>query len=179
MQQDPWLIGGGALLVVLSVGVLALYRSAPQTLEQARNQTLLVARPDAHAPRLAAAEERLRVAETAAESGRDSLALAAFAEAAAFAEEANRLAEDEAGRRASTDLWARALLGSAERLQQAGTGTGLRPDDRLLLERALGLVERVLAASPSPDLIDTAETMRDEIRTQIRIGPLEWLPLPR
>ena len=34
--RDPWVIGGLLLLALLSVGAVMVYRSAPQTLAEAR-----------------------------------------------------------------------------------------------------------------------------------------------
>lgn len=179
MREDPWSLGGLVLLALLTAAVFALYRSAPQTVEEARNRTLLAARPSAFAPRLAQAEERLRAGETAAGRGEDSVAVAAFEEAAQQAALAGELAQSEAEAVAATAVWGRAHLAWAEQLRLAGTGEGLRPDDRETLDQALELVERVLAASPAPEVRARAEGMRDQIRRQLRIGPLEWLPFPR
>ena len=169
MRNDPWALAGLALLALLTLGVVALYRAAPQSLEQARTGALVAARPDAFDPRLARAEERLRGAGEAADRGEDSVAVGAYAEAA----------EHAAAARAATEVWAGALLGWAEVLRRRGTGQGIRPDDEATLREALALVDRVLAGSPSPGLRGRAEAARDEIRRQLRIGPLEWLPLPR
>lgn len=178
MRHDPWTVGGLLLLVLLSLGVVQLYRAAPQSVAEARDRTVLAARPDAFTPRLARAEAWLREAEAAAPAD-DSLAVAAYGEAVAEAVRASEAADDEARRALARDVWARAVLGWADRLRVAGTGVGVRPDDEPTLRRALAMVEQVLASDPPPPTRERAAALRQRIERQLRVGPLEWLPLPR
>lgn len=168
--------GGLALLAALSVGVVLLYRSAPQSVAEVRTETMLAARPSAFGPNLARAEERLRAASAAPD---DSTAIGALSEAAQLGWRAREIARDSVQQRQATTVWAEALLAWAERLRAAGTGAGLRRDDNQLLQQALALVESVRAVSLAPPLRERAEVLRTEIQRQLRPGPLEWLPLRR
>lgn len=176
VRRDPWLAGGLALLLLLSAGVVALYRSAPQSVAEVRTETWLATRPSAFGPNLARAEERLRAASAAPD---DSSAIAALTEAAEAAWRARGLAADSAEAERATAVWGAALLDWAERVRVAGTGVGLRADDDPLLQRALALVESALTVPLPPPLAARAAAMREEIRRQLRPGPLEWLPVPR
>ncbi len=173
---DPWVAGGVGLLLLLSAGVVALYRSAPQSAAEVRTGTLLAARPSAFGPHLARAEERLR---TAAAAPDDSAAIAALTEAAESAWRARELAADSSEVGRATTVWATALLDWADRLRAAGTGEGLRSDDDPLLRQALVLVERVRSIPLPPQLGQHAASLREEIERQLRLGPLEWLPRRR
>lgn len=166
-------MGGVALLVLLSVGAVMLYRSAPQSAAEVTTGALLAARPGAFEPNLARAEERLRAAASAPD---DSSAVAALASAAELGWRARELAADpeETGR--ATAVWAEAMLGWAERLRAAGTGAGLRPDDNQLLRQALALTQSVGTVPLPPPLRQRTETLRARIERQLRPGPLEWLP---
>lgn len=173
---DPWTAAGLALLALLTVGTAALYRVAPQSVAQVRTRAWVAARPNAYEPRMSRARDRL---QAAAEATSDSAAASAFASAAENAWRARGVAEGEAEAEAATALWAQALLGWAERLREAGTGTGLRPDDEETLRQALSLVERVRSVPTPPAVTREAESLHDRIRRQLRVGPLEWLPLRR
>lgn len=177
--RDPWVVGGVALLGLLSVLVVLLYRSAPQSVAEASTQTWLAARPDAVAPHLARARERLEFARAQVAAGRDSLAITADSAAAESAWRARVLAEEPAQLAEATELWAEATLAWAAILQRQGTGVGLRLDDNETLRRALALVERVLTEELSSVQRANARTLRDEITRQLRPGPLEWLPQRR
>lgn len=176
LTRDPWLTAGLALLAALSVAVVLLYRSAPQSVREARTQTWLAARPGAFEPNLARAEERLRAAAAAPD---DSAAVEALSGAAELAWRARELAADSAQLDRATGVWARAMLDWAERLRVAGTGAGLRSDDEPLLQRALALVASARAVPLPPPLAARAAALEDRIRRQLRLGPLEWLPLRR
>lgn len=164
------------LLALMSGGVVALYRSAPQSVQEVGTAGLLATRPNAFGPNLARAEERLRAASAAAG---DSAAISALTEAAQLGWRARELASDPADRDRATAVWAQALLDWAERLRVAGTASGLRRDDNQLLQQALELVENALAVPIAAPLRQRAEAMRVEIQRQLRPGPLEWLPLRR
>lgn len=175
-SRDPWLVGGVGALALLTLLVVALYRSAPQSVGEASTQSWLAARPNAVAPQLARARERRRFAVEQAALGNDSAALAADSVAAESAWRARGLAEDSTARAEGTMLWAESMLARAELLRRIGRGAGLRRDDNATLRRALAAVERVLEVElPSPTRA-RAEALRAEVARQLRPGPLEWLP---
>lgn len=176
MERDPWTIGGVGALALLTLLVVALYRSAPQSVSEASTQSWLAARPNAVAPHLARARERLRYAAEQAALGNDTLALAADSVAAESAWRARGLAEDSTARAEGTALWAEAMLARAEILRRAGRGAGLRPDDNDTLRRALAAVERVLTVDVPTSARTRADSLRGEIARELRPGPLEWLP---
>ena len=176
---DPWVAGGLLLLGVLSIGTVQLYRTAPQSVGEARVRTLAAARPSAFTPRIERAEQRFEAAARAATTGSDSVAAAAFEEAAEQAWAARDLAETIGDRQRATELWGRAMLARATLLQEAGTGRGLRRDDNELLRQALAMVEQVLANQTSPALRERAEERQEALERKLRPRPLEWLPLPR
>ena len=179
VERDPWTLGGLALLAVLSVAVLLLYRSAPQSVSEASAESWLAARPNAVAPHLARARERLAYAGAQLAAGNDSLAIAADSVAAESAWRARSLAGDAERRAEATTLWGEALLAWAEILRRQGTGAGLRPDDNDRLRRSLALVGQALSV-PLPDTLRArAETLRAAIDQELRLGPLEWLPQRR
>src|SRR5215218_4768968 len=179
LPRDPWTVAGLALLGVLSVLVLLLYRSAPQSVSEASTESWLAARPNAVAPQLARARERLAYASAQLAAGNDSTALLADSVAADAAWRARSLAEDGARRTEATTLWGEAVLAWAEILKRRGTGAGLRPDDDETLRRARELVDRALAVALPATLRARATSMRDDIDQELRLGPLEWLPRRR
>lgn len=174
--RDPVLAGGLALLAVLSVLAMLLYRSAPATVEEARTRALSSVRPAAFAPQLAHARERLGAARVARDAGSDSTALAAYDEAREVAGAAWELAEGDDQTSTATGIWAEATLESAEVLLRSGTGPALRPDDDELLREALRRVEEVIAAPTGPEVQERAVELRARVERQLRPGPLEWLP---
>ena len=174
--RDPWAAGGLVLLTILTLLVLHLYRSAPQSVGAVGTETWLAARPNAVEPQLARARERLAFARARAAAGDDSAAVAADSAAAESAWRAREIATDAYQRTEATTLWAEAMLASAEILQGRGTGAGLRPDDNDLLRRSLARVDRVLAVAVPASLRQRAVAMRQELTRQLRTGPLEWLP---
>ena len=179
LLKDPWTVSGLALLGVLTLLVLLLYRSAPQSVSEASTESWLAARPNAVAPHLARARERLAYASAQLAAGNDSLALAADSAAAESAWRARSLADDGVQRTEATTLWGEAILGWAEILRVRGTGSGLRPDDNATLEASRALVDRALAVALPDTLRRRATVLRDEIDREMRLGPLEWLPRSR
>ena len=147
LLRDPWTVAGLALLGVLTLLTLLLYRSAPQSVVEASTESWLAARP-----------------------------LAADSVAAESAWRARSLAEDGVERTAATTLWGEAILAWAEILRRQGTGAGLRPDDDETLRRARALVDRALAVALPAALRQRAVALRAEIDRELRLGPLEWLP---
>lgn len=173
---DFWLIGGLVLLVVLSLGAVLVYRSAPRTIAQARTESWLAARPNAVGANLARGRERLERAAQEAAAGNDSAAAAIDSVAAEHGWRAASLAATRQERREGLSLWAAATLHRAEMLRIRGTGTGLRPDDDPTLRRALDLVVRVDSIASDGATRARADSLRLVIERQLRLGPLEWLP---
>jgi hypothetical protein len=174
--RDPWVSGGLLLLAVLSLLAVLLYRSAPQSVEEARARAWSSARPDAFAPQLARARERLRTARAASAAARDSAALLAYSDAAQLASAAWNDARDDDQRTSARAVWAEATLESADILLRMGTGTGLRPDDNDLLREALERTEQVLSAPLDTAMHRHAAFLQTRIQRQLRPGPLEWVP---
>jgi hypothetical protein len=174
--RDPWVVGGLALLALLSLASVALYLGAPQSLAEAGTASWIAARPDAYGSNLSRARALVAEAGRLASAGRDSAAVAADSAAAAHAVRARDLASDGEERAAAAAVWAQAQLEGAERLRRAGTGTGLHPDDNALLRRALARVEPVIAARVGEPWRSRATELQATIERQLRTGPLEWLP---
>lgn len=170
------MVGGLALLAVLTLGAVAVYSSEPRTLAEASTESWLAARPNAYGANLARARERFERAREAAASGRDSAAAALDSAAAERAMHAARITSDPTEQRQALQLWAAATLHHADILRIAGTGLGLRPDDEATLRRALALVLSVDSISPDPETRARADSLRLQLERQLRIGPLEWLP---
>ena len=164
------------LLATLTLLVVLLYRSAPQSVSEASTESWLAARPNAVAPHLARARERLAYGSAQLAAGNDSTALAADSAAAESAWRARSLADDGTARTEATTLWGEAILAWAEILRRRGTGAGLRPDDDATLRRARALVDRALAVALPETLRQRATVLRAEIDRELRLGPLEWLP---
>lgn len=177
--RDPWVIGGLALLVMLSLGALQLYRSAPQTLADAGTRGLVAVRPSAFGPRMRRAEERMVTAEAARATRQDSLAMVNFGAAAEQAWAARGFADTPTDSTVALNLWSRAVLGRTELLLQTGTGPWWRRDDNERLQEALTSAQRVLAESGEPEIREQAESLRGETERRLRPGPLEWLPRRR
>lgn len=176
MLRDPWVAGGLALLALLSVGVLLLYRGAPQSVAEARSRTWVAVSPDAYTPRMSRAEERLGAAEAALAGGDTASALRAYAAAGEEALTAAEHAPGEAERGAAAELWARAVLGRAALMLEAAGAPWWRADDDEVLREALAAAERVAAAPVSPITRARAEELARALRRKLRPGPLEWFP---
>jgi hypothetical protein len=169
-------MGGLVLLAALTLGVLLLYRGAPQSLAEARSRSWVAVRPDAYGPRIARANERLRTASAALQAGDTATALQAYATAAGEAWTAREHTEKEEERRAAGDLWGRIVLDRAELMLRAADTPWWRRDDDGLLREALASVERVAAGPASPATRARAEGLAQALRRKLRPGPLEWLP---
>lgn len=161
------------------MAALQLYRTAPQSVADARVRSLIVARPSNFTPRIERAEQQYAAARASVGAGNDSIAMAALADAAGQAWTARGFAEDDEDSRRATTLWGYAMLGRAALLQAAGTGSGLRRDDNELLRQALALVQQVVAQPVPPLVGERAQQMQDAIERKLRPRPLEWLPSPR
>ncbi|HEV2148299.1 MAG TPA: hypothetical protein VGR37_12920 [Longimicrobiaceae bacterium] len=174
--RDPWVGGGLALLALLTVGVLLLYRSAPQTVAEARTRTLVAVRPSAFEPRIARAEERERAAAAALASGDTASAAREYTAAAEAAWSARELASDSVEAGVATELWGRMVLDRSALLLAAASSPWWRRDDDATLREALAATERVVAAPVSPAIRQRAEALATDLRTKLRPGPLEWIP---
>lgn len=174
--RDPWVGGGLALLLLLTAGTVVVYRSAPQTVAEARARGMVAVRPNAFAPRIARAEERARAAAAAAAAGDSAGAMQGYASAAGEAWSARGLAADSAGAAAATELWAGAVLERAALMLAAASSPWWRRDDDAALRDALAETERVLTVPAAPATRARAEALAAEIRAKLRPGPLEWLP---
>lgn len=175
-MKDPWVRGGVAILAILSVLSVMLYRSAPASFGEARARVLSSALPSSFGPQLSQARERLAAGRSEAEAGRDSTALLAFEEAVRAAGAAWELAGDPRQAETAIAVWAEANVESAEMLLRMGTGAGLRPDDDEVLEAALARVREVVAAPVDSAGQERAMELQRRIQRQLRTGPLEWLP---
>jgi len=174
--RDPWVGGGLALLALLTVATVLLYRGEPQSVAEARTGAMVAVRPSAFAPRIAAAEERARAAEAASVFGDTLAALREYAAAAGQAWSARGFAADTAETMAATELWADAVLDRSALMLAAASSPWWRRDDDAVLLDALAQVERVLAVPTSPPTQQRAQALADAVRAKLRPGPLEWLP---
>jgi hypothetical protein len=174
--RDPWVGGGLALLALLTVATVLLYRGEPQSVAEARTGAMVAVRPSAFAPRIAAAGERVRAAEAASTSGDTVAALREYAAAAGQAWSARGFASDTAETMAATELWADAVLDRSALMLAAASSPWWRRDDDAALQDTLAQVERVLAVPTSPPTRQRAQTLADAVRAKLRPGPLEWLP---
>lgn len=176
VDRDAWVIGGLVLLALLTLGSVLLYRSAPQSVAEARSRSWVAVRPSAFAPRYARAGERARAAAAALAAGDTATAVREYSVAAVEAEQARSLAVSDGERAAAAEMWAAALLDRAGLMLGAASSPWWRPDDEPVLREALASVERVRAAPVSPATRARAETLAESLRRQLRPGPLEWLP---
>lgn len=174
--RDLWVVGGLLLLLLLSIGAVLIYRSAPQTLAEAGTGSWLAATPNAAAANLARARESLERAHEAAQLGQDSAAVALDSVAAAHAWRAGELASDSATAMEALALWSEAQLHRADGLRILGTGGGLRLDDNAMLRRALEIVTELDSISPDPAVRARADSLRTVLERRLRPGPLQWLP---
>jgi hypothetical protein len=153
--RDPWVGGGLALLALLTVGMVLLYRGEPQTVAEARTGAMVAVRPSAFQPRIAVRE---------------------YAAAAEQAWSARGFASDSAETTSATELWADAVLDRSALMLAAASSPWWRRDDDAALQDALAQVERVLAVPTSPAARQRAQALAEAIRAKLRPGPLEWLP---
>ena len=175
--RDPWVIPGLALLAVLTVAAVLLYRSAPQSASQVKSATWVAVSPDAFTPRMARARERLQAALRARAAGDTAGAIAAYAEAEAEALSARERAEGDTARSSqATELWAGVALDRAELMLAAGAAPWYRGDNEQLLNEALAVVRQVRSVPTSPATRRRADAVAARVERQLRPGPLEWLP---
>ncbi|HEX7239316.1 MAG TPA: hypothetical protein VF263_03540, partial [Longimicrobiaceae bacterium] len=169
-DRDPWVVGGLVLLALLTLGSVLLYRSAPQSVAEARSRSWVAVRPSAFAPRFARAGERARAAAAALASGDTAAAVREYAVAAVEAEQARALAGSDAERAAAAELWAAALLDRAGLMLGAAASPWWRRDDDPALREALASVERVRAAPVRPATRARADALAESLRRQLRPG---------
>ena len=174
--RDPWVRPGLALLAVLTVLALFLYRAAPQSASEVRSSTWVAVSPDAFTPRMARARERVRAALQARAAGDTAGAVARYAEAEGEAWSARERASDTTQAVMATELWAGVVLDRAELMLTAGATPWYRGDDDQLLREALAAVQRVQSVPTTPQTRQRAATLAERIQRQLRTGPLEWLP---
>ena len=174
--RDPWVRPGLALLAVLTVLAVLLYRAAPQSAAEVGNSALVAVAPDAYTPHLSRARERLDAAQRAKTAGDTAGAIARLAEGEEEAVAARQRASDSTQVRTATDLWANVVLDRAELMLAAGAGAWYQADNDQVLTEALAAVTRVQEAPLSPAAKARAAALDDKLRRQLRPGPLEWLP---
>ena len=174
--RDPWVRPGLALLALLTVAVILLYRGAPQTAAEVGGRTWVAIAPDAYTPRVSRARERVQAATRAAAAGDTASAIARYAEAESEAWTARQNAGDSAQTAAATQLWATATLDRAELMLNAGAAPWYRGDNTQLLQEARGAVQRVVGVPLAPATRARAATVAARIERQLRPGPLEWIP---
>ncbi|HYW06934.1 MAG TPA: hypothetical protein VE913_08260, partial [Longimicrobium sp.] len=174
--RDRWVIPGLALLAVLSVVAILVYRSAPQTAAEVGAGTWVAVSPDAYTPRVTRARERIQAAIRAVASGDTAGAIARFAEAEAEAWTARERAGDPAQLAGATELWATSTLDRAELMLAAGAAPWYRGDNKQLLAEAGGTVARVRSVPTAAPTRARADALAARIERQLRPGPLEWIP---
>jgi hypothetical protein len=174
--RDPWVLPGLALLAVLTVAVVLLYRGAPQSAAEVGGRTWVALAPDAFTPRVSRARERVQAALRAAAAGDTAGAIARFAEAEAEAWTARENAGDSAQAATATELWGGATLDRAELMLRAGAAPWYRGDNTQLLREALAAVQRVQGVPTSVATRTRAGAVAARIERQLRPGPLEWIP---
>jgi hypothetical protein len=103
--RDPWVLPGLALLAVLTILVVLIYASRPQSAGEVGGRALVALAPDAYTPRISRARERVKAGQDAAARGDTAGAIARYAEA-----------EEEA-------LTARERAGTPERTAEASPWT--------------------------------------------------------
>lgn len=174
--RDPWVGGGLALLALLTVGTVLLYRGEPQSVAEARTGAMVAVRPSAFTPRIARAQELARAADAASLSGDTVGAMREYAAAAEQAWAARGFAETPTDTSTATELWADAVLDRSALMLGSASAPWWRRDDDAALQDALAQVERVVAVPTSPAARQRAQALAEAIRAKLRPGPLEWLP---
>lgn len=174
--RDPWVIPGLALLAVLTVLVVLLYASQPQSAAEVGGRALVVLAPDAYTPRISRARERVKAALDAAARGDTAAAIARYAEAEEEALTARERAGTPERTAEATELWAGIALDRAGMMLSSGATPWYRGDNNQLLRDALAVVQRVRTAPVSAPAKQRAEALAQRIERQLRPGPLEWVP---
>jgi hypothetical protein len=175
-HRDPWVLPGLALLLVLTVLVVYLYASQPQSAGEVGGRAWVALAPDAYTPRVARARERVKAGLDAAARGDTAAAIARYAEAEEEALTARERAGTPERTAEATELWAATALDRATLMLGAGATPWYRGDDNQMLRDAQTVVQRVRAAPVSAPTKQRAEALAQRIDRQLRPGPLEWVP---
>lgn len=176
--RDPWVIPGLALLGLLTMLVLYLYASRPQSAGEVGGRAWVALAPDAYTPRVARARERAKAGLDAAARGDTAAAIARYAEAEEEALTARERAGTPERTAEATELWAGIALDRAGLMLASGATPWYRGDDNQLLRDALGVVQRVRTAPVASATRQRADALAARIERQLRPGPLEWVPRP-
>lgn len=176
--RDPWVIPGLAALAVLTVLVVYLYASQPQSAAEVGGRAFVALAPDAYTPRIARARERAKAGQDAAAAGDTAAAMARYAEAEEEALSARERAGTPERAAEAAELWAGVALDRAGLMLGAGATPWYRGDDDQLLQDARAVVQQVAAAPVSAPTQQRAEQLEARIARQLRPGPLEWIPRP-
>ena len=174
--RDPWVLPGLAVLFVLTVLVLYLYATRPQSAGEVGGRAWVALAPDAYTPRASRARERIEAALAAAARGDTAAALARYAEAEEEALSARERAGTPERTAEATELWAGAALDRAGLMLAAGATPWYRGDDDQLLRDAGAIIQRVRAAPVAAPTKQRADALAARVERQLRPGPLEWLP---
>lgn len=174
--RDPWVLPGLALLGALTVLVIYLYASQPQSAGEVGGRAWVALAPDAYTPRVSRARERVKAGLDAAARGDTAAAMARYAEAEEEALTARERAGTPEQTAEATELWAGIALDRAGLMLGAGATPWYRGDDNQMLRDARALVQRVRAAPVSAPTKQRAEALAQRIDRQLRPGPLEWVP---
>jgi hypothetical protein len=175
--RDPWVRPGLALLGLLTILSVLLYRASPQSAAEATSRGWVAVAPDAFTPRIARARERAEAAGDALARGDTAAAVARLAEGEAEAWSARDRAPDTAGAARATELWAGMVLDRAELMLRTGTAPWWRADNEQLLGEALAAVQRLQGVPLQAATRQRADRVAAEIQRRLRPGPLEWLPV--
>jgi hypothetical protein len=174
--RDPWVLPGLALLAVLTVASVLLYRTHPQSVAEVRSSALVTLAPDAFTPHVARARERVDAAQRAASTGDTAGAVARYAEGEEEALTARQHAADTTQTRTATELWASIALDRAALMFATGAKPWYQVDNDAVLNEALAAVVRVEDGPVLPATKQRAQALDAQIRRQLRPGPLQWLP---
>lgn len=175
-MRDPWVLPGLALVAVLTVLVLYLYASQPQSAAEVGGRAWVTLAPDAYTPRVSRARERVKAGQDAAAAGDTAAAIARYAEAEEEALSARERAGTPERAAEAAELWAGIALDRATLMLTAGATPWYRGDNDQLLQDARTVVQGVRAAPVSAATKQRAEALDARIARQLRTGPLEWLP---
>ena len=174
--RDRWVLPGLALLALLTVLVIYLYASQPQSPGEVGGRAWVALAPDAFTPRISRARERVKAALDAAARGDTAAAIARYAEAEEEALTARERAGTPERTAEATELWAGIALDRAGLMLGAGATPWYRGDDEQLLRDAAAIVQQVRTAPVSAPTKQRAEALAQRIQRQLRPGPLEWVP---
>lgn len=174
--RDPWVIPGLALLAAITVLVILIYASQPQSAGEVGGRALVALAPDAYTPRISRARERVKAAMDAAARGDTAAAIARYAEAEEEALTARERAGTPERTAEATELWAGIALDRAGLMLGAGATPWYRGDDEQLLRDASATVQQVRTAPVAAPTKQRAEALAQRIERQLRPGPLEWVP---